>query len=266
MTETLPATITSDMMVGLEDMDTSDLVMPRLRLLHDEAVFQDNLSNEKFEELEVVILGLVKGRVLWDTEVEEDAQPMCRSLDHNIGRPNLATFPFKAAGFDKSELDANDPQVACSACPLKDWGSHPTRDVPWCNEQYVLPVLMPVGGGWTPAITTFQRTAIKPVKSYLSSFARAKTPTFVTTTKMSLLAQKKGSVRYAVPQLVKGEPTNQDDYQEFASQYIAIRDFLQTPRSFSETETVAKAPTAATATAPVAESAEAVEDDDDLPF
>ena len=265
---------------GLEDFDTStDAVMPRLTINHPEAKFVDNLSGQEFDSLEVILLGLVKGRILWDSEVEEGDTPLCKSLNFNEGRPDEDRFPWKQSGFDKNALvvpaGTSELLLPCSACGLKEWGSAPNGKTPWCSEQHTFPLLMKVGdGGWAPALFTTQRTGIKPSKTYLTSFARTKTPLYTVTTKLSLQAQKRGTVNYAVPIFVQGEPTEQSEWPYYAQQYRQIRDFLHTPPVRDEdaeatTATPAAAPAdaataASTVTAPAAASD--VDDESDIPF
>lgn len=269
---------------GLEDFDTADMVMPTLRINHDETVFEDGLSGEKFPELEVVLLGLIKQRVLWEAEVSEGKQgPLCKSYDFSVGRPDLKRFPWQAAGFAPDQAES----LPCASCNLKEWGSHPNRDTPWCSEQHTFALLMPVGDdGMAPALLTVQRSAIKPSKTYLTSFARSQTPLFTVRTKISLDGRRRGTVNFAVPKFVRGAGTDQGDWAWYAEQYRTIRDFVQTPRDGEEDGQTPVAPPAGSAAAPAAPApapapaaaqaapapapapapAAAPVDDDDLPF
>ena len=250
---------------GLEDFGAEDMVMPRLSIDHPNAVFVDNLTNESHEKLTVVILGLVKQRILWDEEVNEGDRPLCKSYDFREGVPG-DNFPIKASGFDALPTDGGT--LPCDACSLKDWGSNPRNDTPWCSEQHTFPLLMQAGGDpdnyGAPAILTVQRSAIKASKSYLTGFARSKTPVYTVVTELSLDARKKGSVNYAVPRFSKIGETDQDDWQEYARSYRSIREFLTTPRVEEPSDAASDAPRASSSGA--SEAASAVADDDDLPF
>lgn len=217
--ETALATLPDDFDDGLEDFETSDMVMPRVNLVHADQEFEDNLSGERFSELEVVILGLVKQRVMWAEEVDEGDGPLCRSNDAKIGSPQ-ENFPWDASGFAEGT-----EEPPCEQCNFSQWQNNKP---PACNEQYTLPVLMPIEGqGFiAPAILTFQRSGLKTTRSYLSSFKRSGTPTFTATTTISLEAKKRGSVVYSTPKFQKGEPTDADNYQMFAQQYRSIREYL----------------------------------------
>jgi hypothetical protein len=253
----------TDLMVGLDDFDSSDIVLPTIKIDHKEGVFVDGLSGEKFPVLDCVVLGLVKGRIMWAAEVKDDEPPLCQSLDFNQGRPG-EKFPWKQSGFTRTGTGAEgEPQqiVSCDSCPLKEWGSHPTRDVPWCSEQHTYVIGLPSGDGssFAPAVITFRSSGIKPSKAYLSGFVRAKTPTFVNRTTIRLEQLKRGSVEYCVPKFEKGEAIDESFYPSFAAQFRTTRTFLHTPRTPEAAEGMAVAETAA---AP----ARVVANDDEMPF
>ena len=188
--------VPEDDMIGLEDFDTqTDAVMPTIKIAHKEAVFEDALSGEKYESLDCILLGLIKQRILWPPKVEETkSQPLCKSYNYTVGRPpDIEKFPWKAAGFEKID---NDPEVElpCENCKLKDWGSHPKRDTPWCSEQHTFALLQPIEDGWAPALLTVQRSAIKPSRTYMTAFVRSKTALFTVRTLIKLDARKRGTV------------------------------------------------------------------------
>lgn len=248
----LPAVASSiddaDMMVGMEDFDVSDIILPTITIEHSKGLFKDSLSGETFTELNCVILGLVKGRVMWDKEVKEDEPPLCQSLNFEEGRPG-EKFPWAASGFQKDITLPEGAQqvIKCDACPLKEWGTHPTRDTPWCAETHTYVIGLPSADGtsYAPAVITFKSSGITPSRAYLSSFARAKTPTFTCHTKITLNQQKRGSVEYCTPSFTKGEPVDSSYYSDFVAQYRMTRDFLQAPRSAKSegiTETQVQAP------------------------
>lgn len=243
---------------GLEDFDTADQVMPTLKIDHDSGQLVDGLSGQSYDEIEVILLGLIKQRVLWPAEMGSgEDPPMCKSYNYTEGHPDARTFPAAASG-----LAVEWPEgvvLPCESCALKDWGSHPTRDIPWCTEQHTLPLLMQVNPedpfSLAPAIFTIQRSGIKPSKTYLTAFARERKPLFTVKTKISLDQRKRGSVDFAVPKFVRGEATDPAVHEFCADQYRMIRDFVQTPRAEEAEPAAASAPAA---------SAPAADDDDEL--
>lgn len=267
MNQTTDLVIPGGLDTGLEDFDAGDMVMPRLAIVQQEAVFEDSLSGEKFAEMDVVILGLIKQRVLWPSELgENDSSPLCKSTNYTTGYPNPSTFPWAESGFSPQDGQQGSVTLSCNDCALKEWGSHPTNNVPWCSEQYTFALLRPTSGGHAPAIVTFQRSGVKSCKTYLTSFAQAKTPLFTCVTKISLEARKRGSVSYAVPKFVKGAETPQELWGEFAQQYRDIRDFLQKAPSYDSADSPAPGGAAAQASSNTPTAPEATPDSSDLPF
>lgn len=265
---------------GLEDMDSSDLVMPRLKIDHSTGVFEDNLSGTQYDKIEVILLGLIKQRILWSPEPSGDNdKPLCKSFDFHRGIPGDG-FPVKASGFDANEAESGE--LPCADCKLKDWGSHPNRDTPWCSEQYTFALLLPMSDDdptGAPALLSVQRSAIKPSKQYLTAFARSKNPLYTVHTEISLDQRRRGSVDYAVPKFIRRGATDESLWPEFAHQYRMIRDFVSTPSGSGDEEVTVttKAPAKEEAPAPTTTSdapapaaadtpAPADDDEDDLPF
>lgn len=280
----LPA-VTDDVTTGLEDVDVTDFRLPMLKINHQEGVFEDTLDGSKYDAMKVVILGLVKQRVLWDTEIKEEAgPPLCKSFDYKTGYPG-EEFPWDQQTTFEKPADPTAPNpLPCQACPLKEWGSHPVRqDIPWCTEQHTFVVMVDVSGdgedepNWAPALLTVQRSSMKASNAYLSSFARSKTPMFKVYTTLQLEAKKRGTTKYAVVKFSKGEATPSDMWPVFGETYLKIRSVIQTPRVQEDDEVEEDTPKptrkAATTTttsskpagADVIEVAE-VDDDDEVPF
>lgn len=260
--DNLPA-IQNEVPVGLEDVNPSDLVTPRLTINHRDGEFVNSLTGETYSglngnHLEVVVLGLVKQRILWPpTMNSEDDPPLCKSLEFVNGRPS-SNFPWSESGF--SQADYTDLALPCDSCALREWGSHPNTNSPWCNEVHTYPILLPdiinpetgAWEAWSPCLFSVKSTGIKPSRTYYTSFSTTKQPMFIVTTKLSLqLNKKSASVTYCVPQFSRGTTTDPDNYQEWANQYRSIRTWLHTPREIEETTAtpVAAPKTVSTATA-----------------
>jgi hypothetical protein len=241
-----------DYQTGLEDFDQKDAVVPRLKIIHKEAVFEDTLSKERFDSLQLIILGLVKQRILWHTQVGNDDAPMCRSANFSTGFPNVdedtprdKRFPWARSGFERQEPGEDGKiRLPCESCALKEWGSHPDGKRPYCSEQWTLPVMYNgdlttedikrleadgelMSEPWMPAILTIQKTGIKPLRSYFTSFARSGNPTFTVTTEATLRLQQAGTTDYSVPTFRKTGSTPQENYLEYSQQLTQMRSFLQ---------------------------------------
>lgn len=223
---------------GLEDFDNEDMAIPRLNIEHKKGTFRDTLTNEEHEKVKVIFLGLQKQRTLWHFTVDEGDYPMCRSVNHETGVPNLSEkqpkekrFPWEKSGFSPDDFPPDENGVIklpCSGCQLKEWESHPDGKKPYCAEQFTMPVLYDPddSGMWVPAIMTFQKTSMKPIKSYLTQFKRNKTGAFSAITEITLTPQKKGSNEYCVPNFRRVGDTDQEDWREYMTTFRTIRDFL----------------------------------------
>lgn len=239
-TSNLPA-LPDGFETGLEDFDSSDAVIPRLTIVHDEAQFKDNLSGEQFNAVNLIILGLVKQRVLWAPEVDDGDSPMCKSPDNKVGHPNVDApkdkrFPWVKSGFDKSDYPEQADgliDLPCAGCALKEWGSHPNGKSPWCTEQWTLPVLYDgqdmngdFSGIYSPAIFTLQRSGVKSIRAFLTSYQRTGQPAFVNIAQCKLDLNRRGSVDYSTPKFSRVGSTEQAEWPSYATQFMQIKDYL----------------------------------------
>lgn len=229
--------------IGMEDVAAGDLVVPRLSIDHKNGLFVNNLSKEQIPVLQCVIFGLVKQRIMWDDDVQDGDKPQCKSPDHDNGFPQMRTdipyekqFPWDESNFDKANFPEQDGQIIlpCASCAFNQWGKDPRSGKsipPRCSEQHTYPLSYTQDGGdtWTTAILTFQRTGIKPSKSYLSLFNQAGMPMFTSFTELSLSVQTRGTVTYSVPIFKKGAASDRNLWRSYANTYMQLRDFLRTP-------------------------------------
>lgn len=229
----------ADVIEGLEDFDPNQGVIPILKVDHDEGIIEDANSGQTWTQLDVIILGFIRQRVLWPAEVSDTKElPLCRAYEGKVGRPPVPSrFPWEAAGFANPGVNDDDEDAVagialpCESCKLKDWETHPTRKIPWCAEQHTYAVLRPVGeDSFAPALLTFQRSSLKASNTYLSSFQQSKTPLYSCITRIELESKKKGNVNYVTPKFIRGDDTDKDDWPGFSNQYQGIRSFVQTPR------------------------------------
>ena len=78
---------------GLDDLDAGGAT-PRIKVLHKKGLYSETLSGIEVETFDGVVLGMLRQRVLWPTEMdEEDVKPLCKSLDGKMARPNVSSFP-----------------------------------------------------------------------------------------------------------------------------------------------------------------------------
>jgi len=270
---------------GLEDIDESDMTIPRITIDHEGGVFVDSQTNERFGEIDCILLGLVKQRVLWPPTPGADGEgPMCRAVNYTTGAPDPAKWVVKhngitaqaQSGFTFEEVQAGN--LSCANCGLKEWESHPNNSTPWCNEQFTFPIIRILeDGSRAPALISFQRTGLKPCKSYVSGFKQAKRPLYTAITRITAVHQRKGTVEFVTPSFSKVSDSDPTEHPSFSRSLAQIRTFITTPRTFedsgSTTTTRVDEPKVSTAVqtdaepAPVTREAPVVaEYDDEEPF
>lgn len=244
--------------IGLEDVGATDVVIPRIGIVHKEARFKNNLSGEEFETLNAIVLGLVKQRIMWPEVVDEGDKPMCKSPDFTNGFPNLDTentpkdkrFPADKSNFNLADFPAEKGlnglvTLPCQNCIFSQWDKGDWKQPP-CSEQHTYPLLYTMDpveairegeANWMPALFTTQRTGIRPSRTFISSFAQSKTPMFTVHTEITLELNKRGSVEYSVPKFKRGGQTDRGMWGEYGEQMRTIREFIRTPpRNYDEDE------------------------------
>lgn len=261
--------------IGLEDVEASDLRLPRINIDHKKAVFVNSLTKEEFPTLTIVTLGLVKQRILWPEKQEDDSKPRCKSTDNQRGFPNVDPqsparfrFPWDESNFDPSQAqpveipadgsNATHPEgwssngrltLPCASCSFAKWGKDldSKSTPPPCNEQHTYPLLYmqqytDESGQvnetvWVPAILTVQRSAITNSKAYINGFAQAKQPFFTQYTGLTLRQESRGRNEYCVPEFRKMGPTERNMWGEYGMQLRSIRGYLRAaPRAVETTE------------------------------
>lgn len=232
---------------GLEDFDTSDLTMPRLSIDHAEAAFKNSQTDELFNELTVVLLGLHKSRIMWGdiNEGDDNDPPLCKSPDTKHGFPNVdpeysasKQFPWDAQDVytpgDMKPLEVGEnlltmPSIGCKNCKFKEWNTDPTGKRPWCSEEWTFPLLYQDPEDpeiWVPALFTIRRSGIKPARAYVTPFASKKNPIFTVATKLTLDTNRRGMVKYCTPVFSKVARTSKDSYQDYFDSFKSAQSYL----------------------------------------
>lgn len=280
--------------VGLEDVNSSDIQMPRIQINHADGTFKDAATGTEYPELTCVVLGLVKQRIMWDTEVDDGDKPQCKSPDFEHGFPQMRVdiptrkqFPWTRSNFNQADYPPNEDGqtvLPCEACAFTKWGADKAK--PPCSEQYTLPLFyLDNDGSYRPGVLSLQRSGIKAAKTYVGTFAVAKQPMFTVLTRINLKQESRGKVVYATPSFAKGENSDASMWPEWSTQYRSVREFLRQPprpatKEADEEEASKRSSRPAPATAkaatkiadddpwsaPAATGAPAAVVDDELPF
>lgn len=249
--------------LGLEDVNASDLVMPRINIDHDTGTFVNSLTKEVFPALTCVILGLIKQRVMWPEKLEDGDKPMCKSTDnvHGVPRvgdgvPKTKMFPWVLSNYSaeqnlpvEEEPSASYPNgwssngygvIACDPCVFAKWGKdEDNKSVPpRCSEQHTYPILYMQNDTdsdgnetgevkWIPAIFTIQRSAIKNSRTYINGFAQSRQPMFTVYTGLTLRMESRGKNEYAVPEFKRMGSSDRNSWGEYGNQLRGVREFIR---------------------------------------
>lgn len=256
---------------GLDDLTPEDLTVPRIKINHKMGVFEESGTNEQFSELYCVMLGLVRQRVLFHHNVEDGDVPICKSVEFQVGYPNVDperkpkfNFPWELARLNPADFPPNqDGLIAlpCEGCHLKEWGSHPTGEKPYCSEQFTMPLYYArtleelQAEEYGSALISFQKTGVPPCKKYLSGFQQKKVGAYTKYTRITLRQLARGNTEYSVPVFTSVGDTPTSNFQGYSENFAAIRTFLHnttptTTKSTSEEPVSAVPATPTTSTRP----------------
>lgn len=224
---------------GLEDIDSSELAVPRLEIVHDHALFKDRNTKVEFPLMRAVILGVVKGRIKWDKEVGDGDRPQCRSNDFKTGFPQMRVdipkekqFPWDLSNFNPADYAPGpDGQVRlpCDSCKFKEWDAPGQGKKPTCNELYILPLMYfsEEDGSSSPAILTVKSSGVPNIRKYITPFKGSKQPLFTAVTEITLSQLKKGNRPYAVPEFKRISQSDNSQWNSYMGQFRSMRDYLK---------------------------------------
>jgi hypothetical protein len=245
VTQNLPATQQDDLYTGLEDFGVEDAVIPRLQIVHKEGLFKDNLNGSTFPKVRLIVLGMAKQRIMWHPTVDDNDKPMCRSADFETGFPTISDvpkeklFPWHLSGFDPSHFPPDEDgqvQLPCASCKLKEWNTHPNGKTPYCSEQWTMPVQYDgfnpetgeYSGVYSLALLSLQKSSLKAIRSYLTSFSRPPVqPAFTAVCEATLTLKSRGQVDYSEPSFRIVGKTDPANYQEYSMQARDLRNYLR---------------------------------------
>ena len=242
----LPATVSDEYGTGYEDLGDDVAVVPRIQINHKGGTFKDSLSGEEFPEIHGVLLGVVRQRAFWPSEMGENpSKPMCKSNDGITGYPNPEPekddgFPWSQSGLNKAAqpVDEHDRiTIACETCPFAQWRENPKDPKknlpPLCKERHTYPILYnrTGTGGYEPpyldsGILAFQGSGIKPSKMYVAGFKRARKPLYAGVARITLDQFKRGMVEYSVPNIVKVGEVPEDALGLYGQEWPELKEFL----------------------------------------
>ena len=146
---------------GLDQMDRSDQIIPRVRLAQlmsnlpgaDPGEFHNNVTGNAMKEFIAVILRVSKGRVMWPDQYAREQEPLCASDNSRAPREKYAGIYDLGKG--------------CAQCPMSAWGEE--GQTPFCSLAYTY-----LGIDFTtglPFLISLSRTSAKTAKQLNTLFA-----------------------------------------------------------------------------------------------
>jgi len=136
-------------MIGLENLDASDVKMPKIKLMQPTSLevtkglvsaghFYNTVTKESYESLPCILLYMGKTRVKWKDKFKRGDEPLCRSFD------------------GEKSIDG----VLCANCPDSHWDNSPDAESKksLCNKSLV----------WLGLMDTPQKTPFRIIMSGMS--------------------------------------------------------------------------------------------------
>lgn len=232
--------------VGMEDVDASDLKMPRLKIDGKTATFEHSISNANLgPAIDVIVLGIIKQRTFFPLQTAgKNVPPFCKSNDYESGfptdpykSPKDGGFPWSASGFNPQNFpeDAELGRVVlpCERCQFKEWREKTFEDNgrPRCQTMHTYALMLWDGTDYSPALLSIKSSGLTASGSFISTFATKQRPFFTATTRITLTPAKQGDVDYAIPKFIPDldRMTDQSKWDSYVEQATSIRDLVRKP-------------------------------------
>lgn len=210
---------------GLEDIDQSDLMLPRVRVIQPTSKldgpagsFHNSLSGESKPQIHAVLLRVTKSRVCWDPS-DLAAPPLCASDDARTPRAaNLGTY-----------------SADCASCPMAQWGKD--GEPPQCRLTYNF-LAADLDDEGTPFILSLAGASVKNARKIVSVFVLKRKKLFSRPVKIESVEVKNDRGRYfeVVLSLNGG---GDFDWRPYQDMYLGLKETAIT--ADTESETVAPA-------------------------
>lgn len=166
--ERLPVAAPDHFDDGLGELDSSDLIIPRLIVAQANSPVPEDakgllyceVTGDAHEEMRLAVIKLTKSRILFPEKYSKGNEPLCRSYDFKSPADDIeGTKPM----CDTCELLPGDKKK--HKCEYANWGSGSTP--PRCNEVWNL--LVVDLESYLPMWFSLKSTALKPVRKIISA-------------------------------------------------------------------------------------------------
>ena len=141
-------------LLGLDEFDQSDMIIPRVRLAQPTSQlgdaspgqFHNNLTGEAADAVTFIVIRSVKGRVLWPEGFERGQKPTCASDD------------------SKKPREGGQYPGPCAECPAAQWGEN--HEAPACTLHYNYLAVDTASG--LPFMASMARMSAKTAKQIIT--------------------------------------------------------------------------------------------------
>lgn len=165
------AVATNDPVVetGLEELDPSDLVIPRLSITQptspdveeeNKGKFSVNVTMDYLDTMHVALIKLSKSRILFPAKYNRDNEPLCRSFDFKFPADTIESPMAEHCGLLPGEKKKH-------LCEYANWGAD--GSAPRCMETWDL--LIVDLDTYMPMWFSLKSTALKPLRKIISAIS-----------------------------------------------------------------------------------------------
>ena len=204
-----PAIPESLAMAGLEEVDRSDLILPRVRVIQPTSKLEGNpgqlhynLTGEAVDQIRAVLLKMTKSRVCWDKE-NLGADPLCASDDAKTPRSQYAGIYAER----------------CADCPMAQWSDDAP---PACRLVYNF-LAADLDNDGAIFVIGLGATSVKHAKKILSVFALKRKPLFAQPVVIQSIKAESDKGKWYEVVITPNGGSRQFDWRPYAAMYQAYQ-------------------------------------------
>jgi|GEM_PF-1063171 len=207
---------------GFEGIDSSAFVIPRMKIVQPTSKegtpgkFFINLTGDEFEDLDIVVIKAMRGRVLWNRADQGSDKPLCRSADFMHPDSSIDNPPSPVC---VKQLMNGGKTMLNPVCVNAGWNGN-TR--PACDETWNL--LCVQKDDFLPFWISCSGTSIRPVKKYLSAIALRRCPLWQFSTTITTEENKGDRGRYYSLKFVSPTPITKELEADLIPMVTQLRD------------------------------------------
>jgi hypothetical protein len=194
---------------GAEGLSTDDLIIPRYKIIQPTSKVGTpgnlicNILGQETPALDIVIVKIDKGRVMWDKDNFE--KPICRSHDYMVPDPKIEHPPSPVC----AKMMLNKATGKEQAVQMCRWGSWEGSEKPPCGLTYNI-LALSLEDNMMPFWISLHGASVKPVKQYSSSILLRRKPFWQFQTTLSLVPRTEPHKHYVAKfEMPKAIPDNQ---------------------------------------------------------